>query len=300
MFSTLLGALPRPPVENGDDDAALRAAIEAQERLGFELLSRGGLGLAKGGVVEAWTGAASLTERPVKETLMGPYSRGRNADDPDRASADAAESLAEQLRELVAAGCPFIEIDEPDAVLISHDRAKRARFVAAHRRLTRDFSGAHLSLVIRGGNADTAGPATFFDLPYNSYAFDLIYGPDNWRLVTSTPVDRGIVCGALSPEPDGDETPEPLVWAVHYAASSRGLDRVGLANAPGLDRGSWDAAIAKLERVAKAAAIAALPSRDAQARALDPRAVDSRSAALGRYEPRPRRTRPGRRRPESA
>jgi methionine synthase II (cobalamin-independent) len=296
MFSTLLGALPRPPAR--DDDGALRVAIEVQEAMGLELLSRGGLGQADN--AEAWSAAASLTERPVKETLAGPYSRARRASDPARAAAEAAESTTEQLHALVAAGCPFIEIDEPDAVLIGGDETERARFVAAHRRLTRDFSGAHLSLVVRGGNADTAGPATFFDLPYNSYAFDLIYGPDNWRLVTNAPVDRGIVCAALSPEPDGDETPEPLVWAAHYAASGRGLNRVGLANAPGLERVAWDVATGKLERVVKAASIAALPSRDALARALDPRAVDIRSAALGRYEPRPRRARRGRRPPESA
>jgi hypothetical protein len=90
------------------------------------------------------------------------------------------------------------------------------------------------------------------------------------------------------------------VWAAHYAASGRGLNRVGLANAPGLERVAWDVATGKLERVVKAASIAALPSRDALARALDPRAVDIRSAALGRYEPRPRRARRGTRPPESA
>ena len=66
-----------------------------------------------------------------------------------------------------------------------------------------------------GGNADTAGAATFFDLPYASYAFDLIAGPDNWRLITSAPRDRGIVCGAMSPAAGGDERPETLVWAAH-------------------------------------------------------------------------------------
>jgi methionine synthase II (cobalamin-independent) len=298
MFSTSLGALPRPPGRADDSSDALRLAIETQESLGLELLSRGGLGPR--GSVEGWSAAASFTQRPVKETLAGPYTRARQSSDPDRTAADAAESAREELHALVAAGCPFIEIDEPDAVLIGDGEVERARFVAAHRRLTQHFTGAHLSLIIRGGNADTAGPATFFDLPYNSYAFDLIYGPDNWRLVTNAPGDRGIVCGALSPEPTGDETPEPLVWAARYAASGRGLDRVGLANAPGLDRVAWDVAIAKLERVAKAASIAALPSRDALARAMDPRAVDIRSAALGRYEPRPRRTRPGRRPPEAS
>ncbi len=297
MFATLLGDLPRPPSADHDDEH-LRLAVTAQERLGLELISTAGMG--HGSAVERWRTAASLTDRPVKIALAGPYSSAREADDRSVATTAAAESLNEQLRELEAAGCPFIEIDEPDAIHIGEDAAERATFVAAHRRVTRDVSGSHLSLLIRGGNADTAGPATFFDLPYRSYAFDLIYGPDNWRLVTRAPRDRGIVCGALSPEPRADETPEPQVWAAHYAASTRGIDRVGLANAPGLARLSWDAALAKLERVVKAATIAALPPGDELARAFDPRAVDIRSAALGRYERPPKPNRRRRRHPDSA
>src|SRR2546423_1011488 len=159
------------------------------------------------------------------------------------------------------------------------------------RRNGRVSSCSRTAVCVPGGTADTAGAATFFDLPYASYAFDLIAGPDNWRLITSAPRDRGIVCGAMSPAAGGDERPETLVWAAHYAASTRGLDRVGLANAPGLDALPWDVAIVKLARVAEAARIAALPSPDALAQALDPRAVSSRSAALGRVTPPPPRTR---------
>jgi hypothetical protein len=145
----------------------------------------------------------------------------------------------------------------------------------------------HLSLVLSGGNADTAGPSTFFDLPYASYAVDLIAGPDNWRLVTAAPADRGIVCGALGPGEHDDDGPELLVWAAHYAASAngRGLARVGLANAPGLEDASWEAAQRKFVRLADAARIAGLESGAELAEALDPRAVNSRSAALGRAVP---------------
>jgi methionine synthase II (cobalamin-independent) len=283
MFATLLGGLPRP--DAGDD--ALRVAVEAQERLGLELISSGGLAI--GSPVEAWRATASLTDRPVKQTVLGPYTRGRGTSRERARSTAIADALNAELLDLRDAGCPFIEIDEPDAILIGDDDTQRRRFVDAHRRLTRDVEGVHLSLLVHGGNADTAGPATFFDLPYASYAFDLIAGPDNWRLAARAPADRGIVCGALSPEPKADQTPEPLVWAVHYAASSRGLDRVGLANAPGLDRYGWDVALVKLDRVAHAARIAALPTREAVAQAMDPRAVSARSAALGRVEPEPRR-----------
>jgi len=303
MFSTTLGRLPRPaglPRDAPDDDV-LRAVLAAQEAAGLDLLSAEGF---SGHGMSGWLRAAALTDKPVRQTLRGPYTLGREgtgsgpaAMDRDRSTLTLAmaESLHAEVAALAEAGCPFVEIAEPDAVRIGDDATERALFREAHLRLA-DGIATHLSLSIVGGNADTAGAATVFDPPYASYGLDLIAGPDNWRLAAQAPADRGIVCGALSPGRDGDEGPELLVWAVHYAASTggRGLDRVGLANAPGLDALSWDVAIRKLEAVANGARIAT-QSPDDLARLLDPRAVSSKSAAFGRYVPPARRTHPKRR-----
>ena len=326
MFATLLGALPRPPssgrpepanldaldpsVRRLADDEAVSEALIAQERAGLEPLTDGRLRWrtpfdALEGSVADWQFAARATTRAVKQALPGPYSLGRwaipsgSAAAPDREGATLAyaEALNAIVRELRVAGCPLVEIDEPEAALIGDDDRERRLFADAHRRLTGGVHDVHLSLALTGGNADTAGAATFFDLPYASYAVDLIAGPDNWRLVTAAPTDRGIVCGALGSGEHDDDGPELLVWAAHYAASTkgRGLARVGLANAPGLERGSWEAASRKFVRLADAARIAALESASELAEALDPRAVNSRSAALGRAvpaSPRPRRRSP--------
>ena len=153
------------------------------------------------------------------------------------------------------------------------------------------MTGTHLSLAITGGNADTAGIETILAAPYASLAVDLIAGPDNWRLVRLTPGDRGIVCGALPAEAGSYDGPEPLLWAAGYAASSgaRGPDRVGLATAsslaaPVVGRGDREDAAVSATRSASPA----LPS-DERVRSIDPRAVSSRSAALGRVDPRPSR-----------
>jgi methionine synthase II (cobalamin-independent) len=286
MFATLLGALPRPPSTLAtDDDGAVRAALEAQEAAGLELLSDGRLRPRQPTVAD-WQRDAAATARPVKQTLTGPYTAGRDGAEPAdrvRRTLALAEALNAEIRALAEAGCTFVEIDEPAAIAIGGDIRERALFGEAHRRLTDGVGGIHLSLALTGGNADTAGAATFFDLPYASYAVDLIGGPDNWRLVTNAPPDRGIFCGAMAPTA-ANEGPEILVWACQYAASSRGLDRVGLANAPGLEKLPWEVAIRKLAQLADAARIAALPA-DEVAHSLDPRAVNSRSAALGRVVP---------------
>jgi methionine synthase II (cobalamin-independent) len=232
-------------------------------------------------VVAQWLEAAALSPRPVKQVLMGPYTAGR--DGGPSGPAAVAETTRSTITALAEAGCPFIEIDESEALAIAIVEGERRRFVDAHRRLVEGLTGVHVSLAVTGGNVDTAGPATFFDLPYASYAFDLIAGPDNWRLAVAAPGDRGIVCGAMDPREGGDETPELLVWAAHYAASSsgRGLDRVGLANAPSLAGLPWDVALRKLRRVAEATRIASIPSPVEMASKLDPRAVSSRRAATG-------------------
>jgi 5-methyltetrahydropteroyltriglutamate--homocysteine methyltransferase len=299
MFATLLGGLPRPPsTDAAGEDEAIRAVLGAQDRAGLELLADGGLRDGPATVAH-WQFAAAATQRPVKQVLAGPYTAGHaggaNRAERHRLTLATAEALNGQIRALRDAGCTFVQVDEPAAVGIGDDAQERALFGDAHRRLTEGVAAIHLSLAITGGNADTAGAATFFGLPYASYAFDLIAGPDNWRLITNAPWDRGIVCGAMSAEAAGDERPETLVWAAYYAASGRGLERVGLANAPGLEALPWEVAIVKLARVAEAARIAELPSADALATSLDPRAVSSRSAALGRAAPPLRRERRARR-----
>ena len=289
MFATLLGALPRPPLDPDALTAALvEAAIGAQEAAGLEPLTDGGPARREG-IVEAWRLAAGFTDRAVKQAVLGPYTQGRTIQE----TVARATALNLELRALAAAGCPLIEVHEPAATLIGSDEAERARFREAHARLLDGLEGTHLSLAITGGNAHEAGIETLLAASYDSLALDLVAGPENWRLVVATPGDRGIVCGALSVEAADDDALELLLWAAAYAASTaaRGAGRVGLASAGSLERLDWERAVRKLARLGDVAQTADLPP-DALRRAMDPRAVDIRSAALGRVVPRPPR-RPG-------
>lgn len=304
MFATLLGAYSPAPEPMSDDDR-VRNVLRDLEAAGLEPVTDGQARrrsaltdwpIDPDAVVAEWRFASAETDRAVKQSLPGPYTiardglpgRHRSAGPIERpqtgldfADAPANAALAgERLREVVlalaAAGCPLVEIEEPAAIRIEDDEAERQHFLDAHRRLTDGLADlVHLSLVVTGGNADTAGPGTFFDLPYASYAFDLIAGPDNWRLIAEAPGDRGIICGALDAAADSSDGPETLVWAAQYAASTRGrgLDRIGLANASslaGLDR---EVARRKIALLADAARIASASTPDELARLLDPRAV---------------------------
>ena len=294
MFATLLGPYPAADGPESADDAA-RAVIEELTSVGLEPVSDGrgpvdaGAAETARDIARAWQRASRFTARAVKQSLIGPYTSRRSSQSRrSRRPADPVPRLGDAIELLAAAGCAFVEIDEPDAVRLADDPREQRRFIDLHRALTAGLSDQiHLSLVLTGGNVDAAGAATFFDLPYASYAFDLIAGPDNWRLIAEAPGDRGIICGALDPSPTSTDGPEVLVWAAHYAASTggRGLVRVGLANSSSFAGLSPDRARRKVNALAEAARIASSGSTEELAAALDPRAVDIRSAAFGRYLP---------------
>lgn len=313
MFATLLGALPAPPLGVGDP---LDLVLRAQEEAGLEPVTDGRLGspdlvdlaLRLDGIergpdgelhatalprragplaVDAWLAAASRTDRAVKQALPGPYSLLKGIDfdglDPDAVLDALADALHEEIVDLAAAGCALVEIEETEAHRIGEDPTERARFRVAHLRIGDGSLRTHLSLSIVGGSAAGAGVETILAAPYASLAVDLIAGPDNWYLVTGTSGERGIVAGVIEPVKGSDDRPELPVWAAHYAASTggRGLARVGLGTAGGLGRLSWSVAEKKLRSLGEAARIAGLPAGE-QVAVLDPRALDIRTAAMGR------------------
>ena len=297
MFATLLGALPRPPLPvDAPRDALVEAAVRAQEEAGLDPVTDGRPPADDDrDLARAWAATQRLTERAVKQAVNGPYTAGRRwrhgAATGRRATLDRARALNASLRELAAAGCPLIEIHEPAATTIGADEAERALFREAHLRLLDGLEGSHLSLALTGGNADAAGIETLLAAPYASLAVDLIAGPDNWRLVVATPgrprdrlrralagtpiptTVRSSCCGppATRPRPAGADRlasgsparrPSPTCRGKPPSASSSGSAK----------RHAWPTSHV-----------------DTRIRSLDPRAVSSRSAALGRVDPRPSR-----------
>ena len=271
MFATLLGGLPRPPLDaDAQPETLLDACLALQLDHGLEPLIDAGWGLASDTVAGSWRSTAARTDALTKAVVMGPFTSGRPTED-----------VRADLHALADAGCRWIEVHEPRAVRIGDDREARARFADAHRAVTADIGeDIHLSLAIVGGNADAAGIDTILAGAYASLAVDLIAGPDNWRLAVKVPGDRGVICGAVSTTTDDVDGPEVLLWAAGYAASSeaRGWDRVGLATAGPLVDLPWDVAAAKVRRLGEVSRLATA-SPEARRAAIDPRAINARTAA---------------------
>lgn len=311
MFATLLGPYPRPLDSAATDVEQLSQVLTDQLDAGVGLVTDGTVRTLAGpstaadaqAVAEAWqrasdtirdlaAGAQAGVQPPlVKACLVGPYSALRT-NHPDtsaagrrRATLSLAEAVHALMEELFRAGAAVVQLAEDAVTRIgAGDIDERELAAEALRRSTDGLSG-HVSLSVSGGNADAAGAALFFDVPFASYLFDLINGPDNWRLITQAPHDRGIICGVADTRPGRVTDEAVMVWAARYAASSngRGLERVGLAPSAGLELLPRDAARAVLGALAEAARKAGLPGAEL-AREIDPRAVDARSGALGRFD----------------
>ncbi len=244
------------------------------------------------GIAQALAADREEDPRPVKACLVGPYTLARlsSCDEVGREKVTLAlaEALNQEIKALAAAGAPVVQVDENAFTLIGRDDEGERRLAAdALHRLTEGVEFTHLTLAVTMGDAEGAGSALFYDAPFHSYLFDLCAGPDNWRLASYAPTERGIIAGVADARTTRPDKREVMVWGARYAASlnARGLDRVGLSPSAGLEYLPRDRAKAKVEALGEAARVAAITDDDELRRSLDPRAVDIRSAALGRYEP---------------
>lgn len=278
VFATISGPLPPLPDDGPTAESRLRAVIGLQLASGIGLLADGrepdDPADAAADPVGRWRAAQRIAgEHPVKAVLAGPLlaTRGAAAGERRAAAHAAAATLRARVEALAEAGCPVVEIaeaapdpDDPDAAGL---------LLAAHARLTAGVSGrTHLHLALAAG-AERVGER-LYDLPYRSVGFDLIGGPDDWRILVRAPGDRGVVCGAIDPASPGSGDLETALWAAGYAASTkgRGPDRVGLTAAPGLDRLTPERLAVKLRLLGEAARLAVAPREEVDA-IVDPRAI---------------------------
>lgn len=322
MFATLASGYPRPSGgdrSEDDDDALIRLAIADQLDAGLGLLSDGSIrwpdpvrmvgdALLPAGrptphrsaplTVDAWGfSQATAGAAVVKQCLPGPYTLARRFAPAGPGGSRAAlalafaDELAGELADLAEAGCPFVQIDEDAAVAVGADETERRLFVDAQERLLAGLGSAadrpHASLAVVGGSADGAGLETIFGPAYDSYLFDLVAGPDNWRLAARAPLDRGLVLGVVDAAAVGHDDPALVVWAIGYAASSgRGEERIGIAPSGSLSALPREAARSKLGLLGEVVRLIERRRDEAIAASLDPRAVDARSAALGTWRSR--------------
>ncbi|MET1232644.1 MAG: hypothetical protein ABWY52_07315 [Candidatus Limnocylindrales bacterium] len=274
MFATIVGPYPRP--DGLDDESVLRLALADQLEAGMGILADGAP-TPDADPVGAWRRADATARSlaieleveppPVKARLLGPWTAGRGSSHRRRHRHEtmAAASIGnDQLRALFAAGAPLVQVEEDGlAVIEADDEPARALAIEALLALMDGIRG-HVSLSISGGDASVAGLEVLYAAPFSSHLFDLILGPDGWRVARQAPRERGLILGVADCRKAIPDDVPVSVWAARYGASmgARGLDRIGLAPSVGLERLPLEAARAKLRALAEAAAVAGLGGQE--------------------------------------
>lgn len=298
MFATIVGPYPRPA--GLDEEAALRLALGDQLEAEMGILADGAT-TPDPDALAAWLRADAMARdlatelgmepRPVKARLLGPWTAGAQAATDRRRrrlAMAAARAGSAQLQALFRAGAPMAQVEEDGLIeLAADDRAGHRLAIDALQALMEGVEG-HVSLSIVGGDASPAGAQVCYAAPFSSHGFDLIHGPDSWRVAVKAPPARGLVLGVADCRTSAPDDLPVSVWAARYGASTggRGSDRIGLSPSAGLERLPLDVARAKLRALAEAAAVAGLRG-DALRDALPTEALN-RTAPPG-IKPVPRR-----------
>ena len=206
--------------------------------------------------LEGWTLADSGTDLLVKQVLVGPWTIASLAEGPGPARARLALALGEALnaevRALMEAGCPIVEIEEGSVNTIGDDREEWSRYAATQRRLTAGLDNEHLTLSLCGwrgppGRLRRHPRGSVQELPHRRTG-----RPRSLALRVRHSAGSRSIAGAVDArEPTRDEA-EVMVWAAAWAAEGgRGHERVGLApnasrdSCPGTSPGARSSAWAR-------------------------------------------------------
>ncbi len=240
--------------------------------------------------VRDWQFANDASEAYVKQTFVGPYTLAALAEPSSRGRRRAAlslgfaEAMNAELRALLEAGCPIVEVDEPAVLRVGGDVREWSTFRLAGERLAAgvdDPSEIHLSLGLWGGEIDRCGHAALLGLPYSSYLVDVLAGPSAWRFVAAVPPERGVIVGTGDAATESLDETEVIVWAMAWAAAGgRGSERVGAAPNGSLHRLGRHFAMRKCQRIAESVNIARMGPLEEVAVALDEQPLVSRMAEL--------------------
>ena len=201
--------------------------------------------------------AASMTSKPVKAFLPGPYSLYRFSKDLHyrdavRASAAIGEALAKEAAALEEAGAEWIHFEEP---WLGRARAEDAAAVRAA--LTPALTGRKARTVV---HVPFRAPNPIFaairDLPWNTLGLDLVEAPAGWELIPLFPDGRGVALGLIDARNTKlEESAEVARLALRAASLRPDLSYQVTPNAS-LEYLPADKAEAKLERLVEAARLA--------------------------------------------
>lgn len=209
--------------------------------------------------VDEWRFASSIADVPVKQVITGPYSLVKLSRNEHYTSVrdlvlDVARVLNQEAFELEAAGCTYIQFDEP--AIVQHPAAADTPndfdlLAEAADILT---NGLAVTTEIRTYFGAVQEPAEdFFALPFRVFGLDLVDGHGNWDLVKQFPGGRTLAAGLVDGRNAELEPEDSVAGDIRRLLELVPADRLHVTPSSGLGYLPRDRAEAKLVRLVRAA-----------------------------------------------
>lgn len=204
--------------------------------------------------VDAWRFTSEAATAEVKAVIPGPITFTRGSVDEHYADHEAfvlavAGVLAQEARELEAAGAKYIQIDEPALLGAPEDLPLAIEAIGL---ITSELSSASSFLATYFGDAKRLGEE-IFRIPVDGFGFDLVSGPENIELIGSAPPGKQIVAGVLDGRNTKLEDEADLCRLLEDLAGTLGAGRLWASPSCGLEYLPREKAQAKLHHLATAA-----------------------------------------------
>jgi 5-methyltetrahydropteroyltriglutamate--homocysteine methyltransferase len=208
--------------------------------------------------VEDFKAAQSVTSRPVKAFLPGPYSlykfsKDLHYKDPAQAVRAVGEAVAREASALEQAGARWIHFEEP---WVGRARAQEAPLVRAA--LEPVFAKRSARTVL---HVPFAAPVHVFDairdLGWNVLGLDLAEAPAGWELLARIPTGKAVALGLLNSRNTRLEDADEVARLIARARAARPDLELQLSPSASLEYLPSDKAELKVSRLVEAARLAA-------------------------------------------
>jgi 5-methyltetrahydropteroyltriglutamate--homocysteine methyltransferase len=189
--------------------------------------------------LESYTFAASISPKPVRTVLTGPYTLAKLSivKTPlykkfDKLVAAYAECLAQEVAALAKAGTPWIQIDEPAILKNPKDFPL---FKDAFTVLKEAKGRAEIALVTYFGESHTLYKK-LHSLPADAIGFDFTYnGPKLIEMIVATGADKPLGLGLVDGRNTRLESESEIVSQLERLAPALKNDRAFLTCSSGLE-----------------------------------------------------------------
>ncbi|MBI4394856.1 MAG: hypothetical protein HY583_01530 [Candidatus Omnitrophica bacterium] len=198
--------------------------------------------------------AQAKSTKPVKAVLTGPYtiaklSRNRFYREFKQLAFDLAHIIHKEVEALEAAGCRYIQLDEPAILNHKHDFNL---FLQMYEIVAAQLSKAEKTLQLNFGNLEGLYPKVL-NIPVERLGFELTKNHKNWDVIKSAPFTKKMMAGVVDARNTKMESENDLVQAVHQLGEYTSLEQLWLSTSHSLEFLPRSNARKKLELLASAA-----------------------------------------------